>query len=181
MSSTWIVGLAVAFLAVLGLGASLAALAVLGVTTLVLRRSRSPSPERGDDAVIGRLLVLRAFVVGQLARSRHENTLRSVAFIRLEDATLRAEDAPRELLLRAMFYALVLAELDRRTSPTPRIRTAKKLGLRLGMDDPFPLYQRMVDAAPSDHGQAASALGLTAPDLERHRRFLFQLPIQRWR
>lgn len=140
-----------------------------------------PPPERIDDEVLARLLVLRAFLVGRRAGWRDENKLRSVAVIRLEDPALRDASAPSDVVLRGIFYALVLEELDRRGGHSSRRRPARKLGLRLGPHDPYPRYLRMVEAAPGDDGPAADALGITAEEVLRHRRFLYQLPIQRWR
>ncbi len=192
--------IAVAIVVITALGALATAAVVAG---FVVRR-RKAAPEAGeplDDDALPRLLVLRAFLVGRFAGGRRENEIRSVAVIRLEDRALREVSAPRDVVLRGMFYALALAELDRRMSQNSRRRPAKKLGERLGKDDPYPLYLRMVEAttrhaepgaAPpkpwdpsgaviSDEGLAAAMVGLTAEQVERHRRFLFELPIQRWR
>lgn len=194
----------VALVALVAVGALVSGclLAVAGVALLFRRtRAASPDPERIDEALLARLLVLRAFLVGRHAGGRLENKLRSVAVVRLEDPALPAANAPRDALLRGVFYALVLEELDRRTRQTSRRRPAKKLGARLGPDDPYPHYLRLVAATTregepgvtasrpwarnsdviEDASAAAQALGLTSEEVDRYRRFLFQLPIQRWR
>lgn len=163
-------------------GGVVVVLAAVFVVAFLRRRAprAGQEPERIDDEVLARLLVLRVFLVARRAGWRTENKLRSVAVVRLEDPALRDPNAPRGVVMRGLFYALLLEELDRRGGHSSRRRPARKLGSRLGRHDPYPLYLRMVEAAPSDDLQAATALGVTAAEVELNRRFLYELPVQRW-
>ena len=191
---------AIALVVLVGVLVGVLAFAGAFVRLAVLReRPTSPPPEPIDDAVLARLLVLRAFLVGRHAGRRHENRLRSVAVIRLEDPVLPAATAPKDALFRGVFYALVLEEFDRRTGQVSKRRPAKKLGGRLGAHDPYPLYLAMVAATTTpgepvaarpwarnayvadDPAAATEALGLTSEDVARYRRFLMELPLPRWR
>jgi hypothetical protein len=185
-----IVGLAAALVCVVA-AAIVVLAAALAVTVGIAVRftgkdSEPQAPEgprpHGEDELT-RLVILRAFVAGRRTRGVRQQKMRATAVIRLEDTAIGDPAASKDVLARALFYALVLAESDRTVKAWQK--TVRRLSTRIAAhgEDPHLIYVRMVEATAgeADATIAARALGLDPADVERHRRFVFELPIGQWR
>lgn len=96
-----------------------------------------------------KLLVLKVFYLGRSAEDcQAQSECRALA--QKAFAALQVHSSPgEELLRRKLFYALLLAELERKRDPIVWRRAAKQLGWQLkelGAVDPFPYYLEVVKA-----------------------------------
>lgn len=102
----------------------------------------------GDE--VARILAAKAYLIVRQAKGSEIPEIRRLA--RHAASHFSAKDSP-EAKRRAIFYHLILAELDRRRDPLPHRDAAMELAEELdrhGEINPFPFYLQVVEATTEE-------------------------------